>query len=427
MSRVGARLATHAEPRLARVRIGVLSGSPAKGGVYQYGLAMIAALEPAAAAAQGDELVLLTGPSSTLDLDALARAGWQVRPPVPPTVPAESRLRRAARRLRPSAVRQRPELRAWHAELGIELMVYPAPGTYSFEAGTPYVIAVHDLQHRLQPEFPEVSADGQAEGREHLFRNAIAKATLVLADSDVGKEDVLELYGDVGITAERVKVLPFVPPPYILELAGEPDGDSPAAVRRRYGLPERYFYYPAQFWPHKNHERLVRAAALLRDRGTDVSLVFSGGRGSEIRERTHEELLGLVAELGLADRVHDLGFVSEQDVGPLYRGAVALAMPTFFGPTNIPVLEAWALGCPVLTSDLRGIREQVGGAGLLVDPRSVEQLADGMERLWTDEALRRELAANGRVRLAEYTADDFRARLAEILTEAKERVRQAAV
>jgi glycosyltransferase involved in cell wall biosynthesis len=437
------------------VRIGVFPAPPGKGGVYQYSLSMLAALDPGTAASEGDELFVLSDRSSSIDVEALARAGWRVVPPGPPPTAAsrartvtgawvrravgDGKLRRAlraARRTRPAdadlsppdptVVRRRPELTAWHARLGLELMLYPSPVTYSFEAGTPYVIAVHDLQHRLQPEFPEVSADGQAEGREYLFRNAIARATLILADSEVGKEDVLELYGDVGVTPDRVKVLPFVPPPYVLE-GGRADETAVGDVRRRYSLPDRYFYYPAQFWPHKNHARLLQALALIeRDRGAAVSVVFSGSRTSEIRKRTHRELLQLAVELGVAARVHDLGYVPEHDVGPLYRGAVALVMPTFFGPTNIPVLEAWSLECPVLTSDIRGIREQVADAGVLVDPRSVEELADGMHRLWTNDALRRELAARGQARLAEYTPEDFRARLADIVTEAKERIKRAA-
>ena len=87
----------------------------------------------------------------------------------------------------------------------------------------------------------------------------------------------------------------------------------------------------------------------------------------------------------------------------LYAGAVGLVMPTFFGPTNIPMLEAWAFGCPVLTSDIRGIREQVGNAAILVNPRSEEAIADGIYHLWTDENLRRILADRGRRRLASYT------------------------
>lgn len=98
-------------------------------------------------------------------------------------------------------------------------------------------------------------------------------------------------------------------------------------------------------------------------------------------------------------------------------------MPTFFGPTNIPVLEAWAYGCPVQTSDIRGIREQAGNPAVLVDPRSVEAIADGIYQLWTDEKLRYILADAGRQRLAAYTPDDYRRRLLEILGEAKARVR----
>jgi len=126
--------------------------------------------------------------------------------------------------------------------------------------------------------------------------------------------------------------------------------------------------------------------------------------------------------LGLEERVLSLGYVPDGDMSALYAGAVALIMPTFFGPTNIPVLEAWSFGCPVLTSDIRGIREQVGDAAVLVDPRSVESIADGIRRLWTDEGLRAALAERGRRRLQSYTPADFRARLADILDEAKARI-----
>ena len=106
----------------------------------------------------------------------------------------------------------------------------------------------------------------------------------------------------------------------------------------------------------------------------------------------------------------------------IYAEAVALVMPTFFGPTNIPILEAWAFGCPVLTSDIRGVREQVQDAGVLVDPRSMEAIANGIYQLWTDENLACSLVDLGRQRLASYTPDDYRNGLVAILQEAKARV-----
>jgi glycosyltransferase involved in cell wall biosynthesis len=416
------------------VRIGVLPGSPSKGGVYQYSLAVLDALDPAVAAAEGDELVLLSDADSGLDLAAFAAAGWRVaEPPGPdgpgaaPGVAARARLRLGLMRAKlrgrsaaegppgdPTAIRRRPDLAAWHAELGIDLMVYPNPTTVSFEAGTPYVTAVHDLQHRLQPEFPEVSANGEAEWREYLYRNAIAGATLVLAESEVGREDILQLYGDVA-DPERIKVLSHIPPPYVL--GGRPGDGAVAEVRARYGLPERYLYYPAQFWPHKNHALIVRALALPEAR--DLVVVFSGGHGGVMRGGTHAEVLRLAEELGVADRVHDLGYVANEEIAPLYAGAVALVMPTFFGPTNLPALEAWALDCAVISSDIRGIREQIGDAGLVVDPRSAEALADAMVRVWTDDELRRRLVERGRARTAAYSAAEFGALLNAYLREAK--------
>jgi glycosyltransferase involved in cell wall biosynthesis len=134
--------------------------------------------------------------------------------------------------------------------------------------------------------------------------------------------------------------------------------------------------------------------------------------------------MSLSRQLGVDNEVHYLGYVPDEDMAGLYAESTALVMPTFFGPTNIPPLEAWAFSCPVLTSDIRGIREQAGEAAILVDPRSVEAIADGIYRLWMDESLRFNLAVRGRQRLSTYTPDDYRRRLREILEEAKARVRR---
>jgi glycosyltransferase involved in cell wall biosynthesis len=282
-------------------------------------------------------------------------------------------------------------------------------------------MAIHDLQHRLQPEFPEVSANGEWEYREYLFRNGARYATLLLADSEVGKEDILNFYGPYGVTADRVKVLPFIPACYLAVDVAESEQQR---VRAAYRLPERYLFYPAQFWPHKNHARIVQALGLLKQgHCLEIPIVFCGSHSGEVRERAFEEMMSVAHEWGVAEQIRYLGYVPDEDMSAMYAGAAALVMPTFFGPTNIPVLEAWAFGCPVLTSDIRGIREQVGDAAVLADPRSVEAIAEGIERLWTDDGLRRRLVERGRQRLSAYTPEDYRRRLIDIVEEAKTRVR----
>lgn len=416
--------------------------NPASGGVYQYGLTMLDALRELGESLDEEFVLFARGEhNEQVPLPPGGWRGWRVRPVLPPSVGrrafavvgrafGEERSRRAAGWLRrgdegkagreapdPEVVRFRPEVGRWFRECGAELMLYPAPSSLSFEAGLASVMAIHDLQHRLHPEFPEVSAGGERERREYLYRNAARRATILLvADSEVGREDILNLYGEHGATPERVKVLPFLPAPYL----SAPTDDERRRARAAYRLPERYVFYPAQFWPHKNHARLVRALHLLKqERGEDVDVVFCGSHAGELRERTFREVTALAARLGVSGQIHYLGYVPDEDMSCLYAEAEALVMPTFFGPTNIPVLEAWALGCPVLTSDIRGVREQAGDAALLADPRSEEEIADAVDKLWTDAALRRELAARGRRRLTLYSRDDYRARLKEIVEEAK--------
>jgi len=133
--------------------------------------------------------------------------------------------------------------------------------------------------------------------------------------------------------------------------------------------------------------------------------------------------MSLAVELGIQEQIHYLGYVPDTDMSALYAEAVALVMPTFFGPTNIPILEAWAFRCPVLTSDIRGIREQVADAAVLVAPHSVEAIANGIYQLLTDSALRQTLIEQGTKRLSTFTFDDYVGQLGAILEEAKARLR----
>lgn len=410
---------------MAPLRIGIAPlTNESGGGAYQYGQTMLSVLKELRDEREDEFVVLANG---LRDGDPLfGGTTWDVAP-LTPAASGRSALR-AAKQLVPHRLRHRwreqhtrattgsprnrQDVRAWHDRLGVDLVVYPFTSPLAFEAGTPYVLAVHDVMHRRHPEFPEFGGGELAE-REHLFGNGIANATVVLVDSETGKEDVLEFYGDL-IDPERVAVLPFLP--------GAPTtvtGEDRARVRRDHGLPARYLFYPAQFWPHKNHRLIVEAMAEI----DDVELVFVGSTLGAVRQRNHAELLARARELGVESRVHHLGYVPAEDIAPLYAEAVALVMPTFFGPTNIPVLEAWALDCPVITSGIRGVREHAGEAALLVDPRSKDELVAALRRVWTEEELRAELIRRGRERLGSYTRDDYKRRFGAILDDAGQLVR----
>lgn len=423
----------------------VVDGS--HGGIYQYSATMLSTLREWQRDGCRHEFVMFADEAGEAKASsALRDDGWDVKPLKRPTprrrainglrqFVGEGPHRDAWRSLRSmmprptpwqpgrdlDAVQSRPQLNQWLTSCGIDVMMYPVPTPLSFEAGVPYIMAIHDLQHRLQPEFPEVSANGEWEAREYRFRNGARSATLLLADSEVGKQDILESYGGCGVTSDKVKVLPYLPACY---LGADVPGSERQRIRAAHRLPERYIFYPAQFWPHKNHRRIVEALGVLKqDRGLEVPVVFCGSHSEELRERTLADVMSTAGRLGVDTQIHYLGYVPDEDMSAIYAEAVALVMPTFFGPTNIPILEAWAFGCPVLTSDIRGIREQVHDAGVLVDPRSVDAIAEGIFRLWADEALVSALVKRGRCRLATYTPADFQRRLIDIIEEASVRVR----
>ncbi len=257
----------------------------------------------------------------------------------------------------------------------------------------PSIVPIMDLMHRYEPSYEEVAVE--YEGREIEFRHQCEVAEIILVDSEVGKNHVLESYGEYrDDLAAHIKVLPMVPPDYIYH--------HEKLLQIPYEVFEKYIFYPAQFWSHKNHANLIRAVAQLRDRGIMVNLIFVG---SEQNNRSNIEELIRMEEL--ESQIKILGYVSNDEMVYLYQHARAMVMPTFFGPTNIPPLEGFALGCPVATSRIYGLPDQVGDAALLFDPHSVEEIADCVERLWTDDGLCKELIMRGRKKAKEWGPEKY--------------------
>ncbi len=410
--------------------------NPHAGGVFQYSATMMAMLSDIARADTSLDLVALLPDDNVIPAE-LAGSKWRSAPRELPTGPIREQMRRligegphrqAWRWIRDEvnqhgnrqsqtrdldAFVRRDALAQWWRRQGIERMIYPQPQALAFETGLPYAVAVHDLQHRLQPEFAEVSANGEWARREFILRNCCRQATQILVDSDLGKEHVLFFYGPYGVTERQVQVLPFLPSS---RLPSDVSVARKMEVRQQYGIPDRYVLYPAQFWPHKNHLRIVEALEQIkRVHGLCIPAVFCGSHTGTQREHHFQLLMTMARQCGVADQIHVLGYIPDDKLAALYAGATALVMPTFFGPTNIPVIEAWALRCPVLTSDIPGIREQAGDAAVLVDPRMVDALALGIQRLWTDESLRQDLMTRGQQRLGTYNVADYQQRLGTAL------------
>ncbi|HKK16250.1 MAG TPA: glycosyltransferase family 1 protein [Gammaproteobacteria bacterium] len=248
----------------------------------------------------------------------------------------------------------------------------------------PYLTVVWDIQHRIQPFFPEVSYNRAWQKREFTLHILLQRATFVVTGTKAGKRQLEKYY---QIDPERIIVNPMPLP----QLDTEVDKDEVRNVLERHHLSGNYLLYPAQFWPHKNHMALLRTIRLLKDKyNLEFDLVCTG---SDMGNRSYIE--NSAARLGIGDNFRYLGFVDRKELSVLYKKAFALSFVSFFGPDNIPPLEAFISGCPVIASAVDGADEQMGEAALLVNPSDADNIADAVYYLYRDPEVRQSLINRG--------------------------------
>ena len=256
---------------------------------------------------------------------------------------------------------------------------------------------VHDLMHRYEKRFSEVGSEFKH--REMILKSMVPYEDCVLTDSELGIKQFRESYLNRNTKKPQIISLPFTVPEHIQDRQEE-----------YIKLPCKYVFYPAQFWTHKNHINLVKAIQLLKESIEDIHLVLVGSEKNCLKS-----IKKYIDENDLERNITILGFVSDGSITYLYTHAVAMIMPSYFGPTNIPPLEAMALGCPVAVSNKYAMPEQVGDAGLLFDPDSPEEIAECMKKLWLDETMRESLIEKGYQQVARWGKKEFCKKLDNIL------------
>jgi len=285
-------------------------------------------------------------------------------------------------------------------DIQVDLLIVPFPLLFGFEHNIPYVVSIQDVMHRYYPDFPEYPLMERIK-RDIVFNYAAKHALFSIVDSQQGLQDLQTFY---RVPKAKIRVLPFTPPGYIYQYQNMTSEEIAKTVRK-YTLPEKFLFYPAQFWYHKNHLRLIKALKVVeRTRGINIPLILVG---SSANDKHYQEAFGLVKKLGLQDRIRHLGFVTDKEIVALYKRATALVFPTLIGPTSVPALEAMVLGTPVLCSNLFAMPEQIGDAGVLFDPFDVADIAEKVYTLWTDENLRKTVVQKGYARVRNLTLETY--------------------
>ncbi|HEX8551478.1 MAG TPA: glycosyltransferase family 1 protein [Abditibacteriaceae bacterium] len=256
----------------------------------------------------------------------------------------------------------------------------------------PFVSTIHDVVWRAQPAtFPPLH-------RTILTRfmpGTARRAAKIICGSEAAKQDIARY---LRVRKMKIKVMPYAVESRFHQAAK--DGITAvaiSAVRARYGLGEQpYILSVGVRQPRKNLARLQTSFARLKNAHPDwphqLVIVGKEGWGEETAAPS--------------DTIFT-GYVADDDLPALYAGAEVFAYPSLYEGFGLPVVEAQCCSTPVLTSNISSLPEAAGGAALLVNPYSEEELARGLERILTDAPLRNDLRARAEKHVKNHTPESL--------------------
>jgi glycosyltransferase involved in cell wall biosynthesis len=297
----------------------------------------------------------------------------------------------------------------------IDLIYFTSPSSLAKEVDKlNYILTVWDLNYLYNNEFPEFRENKITDTLHQFYQLTVKKATAVIVDSEMSRDDLATNY---LISKNRVNIIPYEPGQNIKNYLLNNFSNN-IDIKKKYNVKFPYIFYPAQFWPHKNHTYILRGIRILEDKfNIKISALFAGSDQGNIGFVKDQ-----VQKLKLENQIHFIGFVDSKEIPIIYKQSIALVMPTFFGPTNIPPLEAFDLGVPVLYSDLKGLRDQVVDAALLMDLKNPESMAFTLNNLINDNNLRETIIKKGyersdyfkkinRVKILKAIIEDFKTKI----------------
>ncbi len=248
----------------------------------------------------------------------------------------------------------------------IDLLWFTEPSNE--RTSCPYIFTVWDLGHRIAPFFPEVSSPlSNWKSRENTYQEMLYRASYILTGNEQGKKEILENY---SISPEKIKIVPFPVTSLMKKDEKKPE----------FEIPDTFFLYPAQFWPHKNHIRIIKALSILKQKHSMEPVIIFTGSDKGNRRYIEES----ARKLGVDRQVIFGGFVRDEELKYLYTHARAMIFASLLGPNNLPPVEAASVGCPVLITDIPGHREQMGDAAIYFDGLDEEDLSKKISYILDD-------------------------------------------
>lgn len=275
---------------------------------------------------------------------------------------------------------QLPEMFTVVKEWNPDLIHFPTQ--FGFRTSLPNIYHPHDFQHL---HLPELFSKETIKLRNLGYGQMLQQASVVIVGNQWTLDDFRSLYpsySDIGLN------VPVFPQPL----------ENQVLSHQLAFTGNKYLFYPASFWPHKNHLNLLKSLRILIDEGFPLELWLCGANLTE-----SEKLMELISSHNLNLNVKILGYLTPSELATTYANAFAVVMPSLFESESLPIWEAFALGVPVITSNITALPSQVGEAALLFDPEDPRDMVIQISKLFSDDSLRNSLISKGRERITKLT------------------------
>jgi glycosyltransferase involved in cell wall biosynthesis len=234
------------------------------------------------------------------------------------------------------------------------------------------ITTMHDVQ---ELHFPEFFTAAQRADRAVNYMKYINDAEIVIVSYNHIKEDIKKYFNK---NENQIFVL-------LLKMDNLWYKKYETHEVQKIEIFEKYLFYPANFWKHKNHKKLVEAIHLLKiSKGIKVNLIFSGDN----KNYEGPNINDLIKSLNLEDQIKTVGIVDEFTLYNLYKNTLGVVVPTLYEAGSFPLMESILLKVPVICSNVTSLPETVGNDKFIFDPNSSEDIAEKVEKLWLDESYR---------------------------------------
>lgn len=223
---------------------------------------------------------------------------------------------------------------------------------------------------------------------------AFKVADRIIAISEATKKDLVE---KCKINPEKITVTHLGYDEGLYKQSS--DANLIKKVKEKYGISKNYFINTSSLlWHRKNVTGLIKAFNLVKPKGGGLQLVITGKKGE-----SYEEVESLISSLGLQKDVILTSYIPVEEMPVLLSGAEALVFPSFYEGFGLPLVEAMACGCPIITSNISSLPEVAGDAGILVDPYNTQQIADAMGKVLTDPDFSEKMRQKGLIRAKNFS------------------------